>query len=156
MALQKESHKLTSTLQKLKENINSHHQQQKTQLASIQEYMPGQQQNNLNKSNFQGPIKGLPSLNLANIEKDKQVQNAKIQIVQKQIVYTRTDSVKSNATNASAYPHTTQGGSTKVVRLIRGENDNTSMGDTTRTGAMNSFMKGVNTSTTSQGLVRKI
>lgn len=81
---------------------------------------------------------------------------SKIQIVQKQIVYTRTDSVKSNATNASAYPHTTQGGSTKVVRLIRGENDNVSMGDTSRTNGMNSVIKAVNTSTASQALVRKV
>lgn len=33
--------------------------------------------------------------------------NNNIQIVKKQIVYTRTDSVRSNATNASIYPHTT-------------------------------------------------
>lgn len=66
-------------------------------------------------------VNDLPSLALDKISKPTTKQPAnKIQLIQKQIVYTRTDSVRSNATT---YPHTTQGGSTKVVRLIRGEND---------------------------------
>ena len=49
--------------------------------------------------------------------KDKKPLNPNnIQIVKKQIVYTRHDSVRSTAT---AYPTTMQGGSNKVVKLIR-------------------------------------
>jgi len=77
--------------------------------------------------------------------------------VQKQIVYTRTDSVKSSATT---YPHTTQGGSTKVVRLIRGENDDqmSAFGENTnRSIGFQSTFKALNGSNgNNSGLVRKI
>jgi hypothetical protein len=63
-------------------------------------------------------------------------------MIQKQIVYTRTDSVKSSAT---IYPHTSQGG-TKVVRLIR---DNEGFQDTSRSTITSSALKG-------GGYVRKI
>lgn len=42
------------------------------------------------------------------------------------------------------------------MRLIRGENDNMSLGDTNRSQAMNSAIKGVNTSNGGQNLVRKV
>jgi hypothetical protein len=67
------------------------------------------------------------------------VNSNKIQIVQKQIVYARADSVKSNATNASQYPK--PNGNAKVVKLIRGEN-NDIFADTTRSQAIHSAIKG--------------
>eukprot|EP00347_Sterkiella_histriomuscorum_P021834 403332606 len=167
MSQQKESNKLNLTLQKLKENINNQHGPN-MQKGNVQGFgKSGQEQNKSpNQSYFNGPIKGsrdaLPSLNLQTIEENSKLhvnaktgQVTKIPIVQKQIVYTRTDSVKSSATT---YPHTTQGGSTKVVRLIRGENDDhiSALIDTTRGQGLQSVLKGINTSTNSNGLVRKI
>ncbi|CDW76337.1 UNKNOWN [Stylonychia lemnae] len=166
MSLQKESMKLNQTLQKLKENISTHHINQKSQTQTMQEIM-----NNPNQSYFSGPIKGsreaLPTLNIAQMESmnnklsnaskqnPNQPQQSKIPIVQKQIVYTRTDSVKSSATT---YPHTTQGGSTKVVRLIRGENDDqmSAFGDTNRSIGFQSAFKALNNPSQGTGLVRKI
>lgn len=52
--------------------------------------------------------------------------------------------MKSSATN---YPHTTEGGSTKVVKLIRENEDGSyGFGNTSRTEAMNSVIKGLNQS----------